>query len=446
MRQIISRRSLLLLVLDLIAMTVALQLSGYWRNYDSLKEIAGLSPSLFCVYFSYPFFFYVFDLYYPFKYFRPGKTLVDISIACIVSAIFLSAAWFLNRSLALPRPFFLIFNLFIIPGLLIVRSLYDVFFQSRMTDKKTLIIGTGDLALNIAEIIQKTPHSGMELLGFVSEEKNKSKEGLPLKVLGDITQLVSLVDWHHIELAILAVDVKGKISEPELVFALLQQKVQVTSAIHLFERMDEAIPYDCVNEHFILGLMSEVRGLRYLHIKRILDFLTAGALLLVFSPVMLFAYIFLFFQGPKDVFFMQDRVGVGGKKFRLIKFRTMTHTDSSGRQRVTWVGKWLRKFRIDETPQLINVLKGDMSVIGPRPEIDYFVERCRKTIPYYDAVFSVRPGITGWAQVKFLHTTEMKDYPRKFCFNLYYLKNISLQLDLLIILKTIRIVLIGGGK
>ncbi|HCM42472.1 MAG TPA: hypothetical protein DIS66_04075, partial [Candidatus Omnitrophica bacterium] len=180
--------------------------------------------------------------------------------------------------------------------------------------------------------------------------------------------------------------------------------------------------------------------------KRILDLVIVSVLLLLFSPVMLLAWLFLFFQGPKNIFFFQDRIGVGGRKFRLIKFRTMTKPDASGRQKVTGVGRLLRKFRVDETPQLINVLKGDMSLIGPRPEIEYFVERCRKSIPYYDAVFTVRPGITGWAQVKFLHTTEMKDYPRKFCYNLFYLKNLSFSLDFLIVLKTIRVVLLGRGK
>jgi len=445
MRQIVSKRSLLLLVLDLIAMTLALQLAGHWCDQTGATPISW-SNSLVCLYFIYPFFFYVFDLYFPFKYFRPGKTTVDICLACACAAIFISALWFFNRSLALPRPFFLVFTLLLIPGLLAVRSLYDVLFQFRMIDKKTLIIGTGSLARTIAGIIEQTPHSGMELVGFVSEERNQPVEGLPLKVVGDISQLVSLIDWHHVQLAVLAVDVKGPSSEPELVLALLRQNVQVASAIHLFEKLDEAIPYDCVNEYYILGLMSEVRSLRYLHAKRLLDILVASALLIVFSPLMLLAHVFLFLQGPRAIFFMQDRVGLGGKNFRLIKFRTMTSVDSTGRQRVLWIGKWLRKFRIDETPQLLNVLKGDMSIIGPRPEIQYFVDRCRKTIPYYDAVFSARPGITGWAQVKFLHTTEMKDYPRKFCYNLYYLKNMSLQLDLLIILKTIRVVLLGKGK
>ena len=169
-------------------------------------------------------------------------------------------------------------------------------------------------------------------------------------------------------------------------------------------------------------------------------------MLVFFSPAMILSYLLLFFYGPRNIFFIQDRIGVDGKIFKLFKFRTMTSVDGANRQRVIWIGKWLRKFRIDETPQLINVLKGDMSLIGPRPEIDYFVEKCRAVIPYYDAVFSVRPGITGWAQVKFLHTTELKDYPRKFCYNLFYLKNLSFSLDMLIVLKTIRVVLLGRGK
>jgi lipopolysaccharide/colanic/teichoic acid biosynthesis glycosyltransferase len=113
--------------------------------------------------------------------------------------------------------------------------------------------------------------------------------------------------------------------------------------------------------------------------------------------------------------------------------------------RVTALGKWLRKYRVDEIPQLLNVMNGDMSLIGPRPEIPFFVERCQNKIPFYSATFAVKPGLTGWAQVKFRHTISEKDYERKFCYNLYYLKNISPQLDLEILIKTVRIVLLGRG-
>ena len=106
----------------------------------------------------------------------------------------------------------------------------------------------------------------------------------------------------------------------------------------------------------------------------------------------------------------------------------------------------MRKYRIDEIPQLFNVIKGDMSLIGPRPEIPYFVEKCRKRVPFYDAVFAVKPGLTGWAQVNYGYTRSLKDYKEKFRYNLYYLKNISLILDLLILLRTIRIILLGKGQ
>jgi len=117
-----------------------------------------------------------------------------------------------------------------------------------------------------------------------------------------------------------------------------------------------------------------------------------------------------------------------------------------GVKQVNSFAKWIRRYRIDEIPQLINVLRGEMSLIGPRPEIPYFVERSRKLIPFYDIVFSVRPGLTGWAQVKFRYATSVKDYNKKFRYNLYYLKNVSLLLDVLILLRTVRTVLLGREK
>lgn len=426
-------------------MLIAFQLTGYW-NYRLQLEVS-MGPEITgLIFFTFPLFFYIFDLYFPFKYYRPAKTAIDIAMAVACAVLVVLTVSSLARSFALSRYFFFFFSGLLIPAILAVRLIYDVFFQARVTDKKTLIVGTGTLAQTIAEVIKKTPHSGMELVGFVSEKSTSEKTLCNRPIVGNSSELLSLTDWHHANLVVLALDPSGQSSEPDLMIVLMRQKIQVTSSVHLFEKLDEAIPHDCVNQYFILALMSSVRGLRYLHLKRLVDIAIVSALLVFYSPVMLLAYIFLFLQGPRDVFFMQDRIGMDGKIFKMIKFRTMTSPDAAGRQRVTGVGKWLRKFRIDETPQLLNILKGDMSLIGPRPEISYFVERCRKILPYYDAVFAVRPGITGWAQVKFLHTTEIKDYPRKFCYNLYYLKNLSFSLDLLIVLKTIRVVLLGRGK
>ena len=117
-----------------------------------------------------------------------------------------------------------------------------------------------------------------------------------------------------------------------------------------------------------------------------------------------------------------------------------------GDNRITKVGSFLRKTRLDELPQLVNILRGDLSFVGPRPERPEFVESLREKIPFYGERHLVKPGLTGWAQVKFLHVTDLRDYKRKFQYNLYYLKNLSLTLDLLILFKTVRIVLLGKGK
>jgi FlaA1/EpsC-like NDP-sugar epimerase len=187
----------------------------------------------------------------------------------------------------------------------IARLVYDVFFQSRIADKKTLILGTGAMARSILKIIKETPHSGLSLAGVVSEEAvaaQKDLDGVPM--VGSSPQLLSLIDWHHIQLVVLAIDSPSKISEPELMMALMRQNVQVTSAVHLFEKMDEAIPFDAVNEHFILGLMSEARGLRYLHTKRILDLVIVSLFNLFFAANV---GSYCFFTGSRYSFSRSNR-------------------------------------------------------------------------------------------------------------------------------------------
>jgi lipopolysaccharide/colanic/teichoic acid biosynthesis glycosyltransferase len=179
--------------------------------------------------------------------------------------------------------------------------------------------------------------------------------------------------------------------------------------------------------------------------KRLFDLSFGGLVLAILSPILIFAMIILMCEDPRKVFFIQDRLGRDGKVFRLIKLRSMKK-NRKGQPVVTLFGRWLRKFRIDEIPQLVNVIQGEMSLVGPRPEIAYFADRCRRKIPFYDLIYSVKPGLTGWAQVNFRYTTSMKDYEHKFRYNLFYLKNMSFILDLLILIKTIKIILLGKGQ
>jgi len=187
--------------------------------------------------------------------------------------------------------------------------------------------------------------------------------------------------------------------------------------------------------------------------KRLLDIFAAslGILLLLPLGLIVAALIRLDSRGP--IFYRQTRVGLHGQPYVMWKFRSMTQDAESegvrwaalGDPRVTRVGRWLRKWRIDELPQLVNVLKGEMSLVGPRPERPVFVQELRGYIPFYDVRHTVRPGITGWAQIRFGYTASADDTHVKLQYDLYYVKNLSFFLDLRILFETIRVVVAGEG-
>lgn len=441
----ISKRTLFLILCDALAIAFVYWVGFNLRFQTGIFQITGipffyLSEAIFLL------LFYVFDLYYPFKVFKPLQTLTDLILSVSIGGIILAAVAYADRTFIAARATFVYMILSLIPMIFAVRMLYDFIFQSRLLDKKAVIIGTGPLAFEIARVVKETPYAGIEVLGFVKEHPKDSatrSNGNP--ILGSLANLLSLIDWHKIQLAILALDPKHEAPEAGLMSDLLKRGVSVTSAINLFEILQGEIPYQVMDSHYLLELMSQVKSRPYLKLKRFIDILAAILLLILLSPLLLITILILMVTGQDTIFFIQDRIGRDSKSFRLIKFKTMTEM-TKGKPRVTPIGRWIRRYRIDEIPQLINVLKGDMSLIGPRPEIPYFVARSRKRIPLYDAVFTVKPGLTGWAQVKFRHVTSAKDYDRKFRYNLFYLKNVSPALDLMILLKTIRVVLLGDGK
>ena len=184
------------------------------------------------------------------------------------------------------------------------------------------------------------------------------------------------------------------------------------------------------------------------------DVVAASVLLFLALPVMLVAAVVIVCESGFPIFFTQDRIGQGGRVFKVLKLRTMK-TDAEGDgvarwatandTRVTRIGRILRKLRIDELPQLINVLSGEMSLVGPRPERPVFVEQLRDQVRFYDLRHSVKPGLTGWAQIRYSYGASVDDARRKLQFDLYYVKNNSLILDTLILAETVRVVLFGEG-
>jgi len=223
---------------------------------------------------------------------------------------------------------------------------------------------------------------------------------------------------------------------------------------HLFERETGRVDLGSIEPQALLLCQGLTKGLVFESLKRCMDVAMALLGLVLFAPVMIAAALALRLEGSGPIFYRQERIGRDGKAFMILKFRSMrTDAEQSGvprwasesDPRITPVGRIIRKVRIDELPQFLNVLRGDMSVVGPRPERPYFVSELAERLPYYQERHLVRPGITGWAQVNFRYGASLEDAARKHSYDLYYLKHRSLLLDLMILLKTVRIVLFAEG-
>jgi sugar transferase (PEP-CTERM system associated) len=250
-------------------------------------------------------------------------------------------------------------------------------------------------------------------------------------------------------------DIESETAAAEALMDLKLRGVRIESALDCFERASQKIWIEGLSaERLIFGDGFSPSRI-YLGIKRTLDVALSVLLLVCGLPVMALAAIIIKLETPGPAVFRQERVGLLGKRFTVFKFRSMRQ-DAERKTGPTWaqenddritrVGRFLRKSRLDELPQVWNVLRGDMSFIGPRPERPYFVELLKSKIRYYDLRHYVKPGITGWAQVMYPYGASVEDAYRKLQYDLYYAKNISLQLDLLILLKTIRVVASGQGR
>jgi len=249
------------------------------------------------------------------------------------------------------------------------------------------------------------------------------------------------------------------VAEKNLIRSLIDCKmhgITISDVPAFYEKRFQMLPVPALSERWFLESEGFYRlGDRiYNRLKRLADLLLSSLILILSLPADIVVALAIKSTSRGPVFFKQERVGRNYRPFSLIKFRTMvsepdppkhkwTETNDS---RITSVGRFLRRTRLDELPQVINIIKGDMSLIGPRPETTYFVRQLMEKIPYYSLRFTVKPGLTGWAQVKYGYGASVEDAIKKLQYELYYIKNMSVFLDIRIILRTIRIVLFGMGR
>jgi sugar transferase (PEP-CTERM system associated) len=317
--------------------------------------------------------------------------------------------------------------------------------------ENVLIVGTGPLARTVAEQILAQHDFAYRIAGFVDDAPSVSRSD-PL-VLGSTADLPRLVARHHVNRIVVSLtDRRGKLPTAELLHAKLSG-VRVEDAATTYERITGKILTDGIKPSWLIfsdGFCPS-RGTRIG--KRAFDLVLALVGIVVAAPLMLLTAIAVRLDSPGPVLYRQDRVGENGRVFTLSKFRSMRADAESGTpiwakekdDRVTRVGRFIRRARLDELPQLWSVLRGDMSFVGPRPERPFFVEQLAAAIPFYMERHAVKPGVTGWAQVKYRYGSSIEDATEKLRYDLYYIKHLSIVFDLTIMIDTVKVILSGKG-
>jgi exopolysaccharide biosynthesis polyprenyl glycosylphosphotransferase len=332
---------------------------------------------------------------------------------------------------------------------LVVRGL-----SSHHLVERALLLGEGPLAIDLAEQFVKRPEIGIRLMGYVSDYPGRMN-GLPLEYLGRCDRLISAVKKSGASRLVVAVEERrGSLPVEGLLSLKTDHSVRVQDGVDVYETLTGKLPVQSLRLSWLLFSPGFRVSRSLLFHKRLLSVIVSGFLLVLFSPIMLLIALIIRLDSPGPVIFRQPRVGQHGKIFLLYKFRSMFHGSEAhgnhppldgGDGRLTRVGRILRRTRLDELPQLCNILRGDMHFVGPRPFVPEQEQELVQKVPLYAQRWVVKPGITGWAQVKRGYCVTVEDNEEKLAYDLFYIKNMSVRLDLLIIFVTVKILLLGRG-
>jgi sugar transferase (PEP-CTERM system associated) len=392
---------------------------------------------------------------------QPIGNVLELAIRLIqsigITSIVLAIIYFLWAEVMIGRWIFFVSILFVIFFLVSWRFLYAYAVRKKLFIEKTLIVGDGELAGDLLKEIRSRRDISYNVRLVIGQENGNYLqdlfEGVPTRYGFD--KLCDLAEAEQVSSIIVALDQKRGIMPYK---ELLNCKVRGFSIIDgesVYERITGKLLVEKINPSWLIFSDGFVKSPIAKLTKRLVGFVLSSIMLILLSPLILAVSIVIKLESKGPVLFSQERVGEDGEIFTVYKFRSM-QADAEAVSgpvwaeeddpRITRVGKIIRKLRIDELPQLWNVLKGDMSFVGPRPERPFFVEKLKKTIPYYNQRFAVKPGVTGWAQVKYPYGATEQDALEKLKYDLYYIKNMSLFMDLMVIFHTVKIVLLSRGS
>jgi exopolysaccharide biosynthesis polyprenyl glycosylphosphotransferase len=339
---------------------------------------------------------------------------------------------------------------------LIITSRTNIRIRKRKMGYPTVLVGCGERAFHIFDELDNMQRSlGYMFMGYVSlpEEENNLLSG-KLKRFGDVQRLDHVIRSRRIEEVIIALDGLHSERVGDVIEICERTNVNIKVVPGIYDYIIGSVKISHILGAPLIEIIPQAMGTWEAVGKRIFDFCFALGALIFLSPVFIFLAIMVRLDSKGPFFFSQERIGKGGKPFRIFKFRSM-YIDAEkdgpalsreGDPRVTRVGKWLRKLRLDELPQFWNVLIGDMSIVGPRPERQFFIDQIVKRAPHYRHLHKIRPGITSWGQVKYGYAENVDEMIERLKFDIVYLESVSFTLDLRIILYTIIVMIEGRGK
>ena len=466
MHAYIPKRTLLLGISEACLISVALVAAALARlgaggasfmmtyQYGSLKILFVSVAFMICMYY--------FELYDSAIVSDRREVLVRLIQVLGVAYITLGLLYYLYPPVRLGRGVFHIGFLFVGLLLLLWRGLFSVINNTQRLAERVVILGDGPLATSLLHEIETRPELGIRVAGRAQMTGNRilvgnSEHGEtpPAVSQGNFCETIAIDrKIGGINRIVVAMEERRGKLPVDLLLSLKNRGVLVQDGNDVYESITGKVPIESIRLSWLLFSPGNAGSRFFLIYKRSASLISSIIGLLLSLPLLPFVVLAIKLSSPGQVLYRQSRVGRDGVVFRCYKFRTM-RSDAEADSGPTWamdddpritrVGRFLRKTRIDEIPQLINVLRGDMSLVGPRPERPEFVAALKEQIPYYHLRHAVRPGITGWAQVLYKYGSSVEDAKEKLRYDLYYIKNSSVGLDLLIFLNTIKIVLLGRG-
>jgi exopolysaccharide biosynthesis polyprenyl glycosylphosphotransferase len=348
-----------------------------------------------------------------------------------------------------------LFLFFVGGGRILIRSFQRSLIIKGIGRRNVIIVGFNSGANEVHDQIIEHRALGLDAAAYVAvDDKNLNKSYKGIDVKGTIKDLKSLIDLYNAKEVIIALDKENRDLLVEVISECESKNVGLKIVPDLYEILSGQARTSQIYGVPLIDIMPQLMPEWEKRLKRIIDVFVSLLILLITFPISLITALVIKIDSPGSAFFRQERCGIEGTTFKMMKFRSMRQDaeklsgpiwSTKNDPRITRIGRFIRKVRIDEIPQMINVLKGEMSLVGPRPERPYFVEMLSKEIPYYKRRLKVRPGITGWAQVKHKYDESIEDVKIKLRYDLFYIENMSLRMDFKILFRTIFVVLFAKG-